>query len=82
MAALAQPRRRARGAALVPLMVAVMLALAACGPEGARERGDGATSGADPGNWDRDRDIELQGEVQQDDRIYFDTPQRPPREST
>ena len=78
MTGLAWSPRRARGAALIPLLVAVVLALAACGPEGTRERGDGATSGADPGNWDRDRDLELHGEVQQDDRIYYQTPNRPP----
>ena len=76
MAGLARPPRRARGAALIPLLVAVVLALAACGPEGARERGEGATSGADPGNWDQD--VELHGEAQQDDRIYYQTPHRPP----
>ena len=65
---------RIRLAVLVPFLVALTLGLAACSPEGSRERGSGAGSGADPDN--RDPEVELHGDVQQDDRIYYRTPNR------
>ncbi|MDP9366238.1 MAG: hypothetical protein M3Q10_18795 [Chloroflexota bacterium] len=72
--------RPSRLLALVPLLVALTLALAACSPEGARLQGQGAGTGGDPDNWDRDAQVELHGEVEQDQRIYHETPNRLPEE--
>ena len=75
MTALARPRR-SRLAALLPLLIALTLALAACGPEDDRERGDGRGSGADPDN--RDSSVQLLGDDDRDDRIFEDTPEKLP----
>ena len=69
-------RRHTRLAALLPLLIALVLTLAACGPEDDRERGDGRGSGADPDN--RDASVELQGDDPRDDRIFVDTPEKLP----
>ena len=71
------PRSLARPAALLPLLLALLLGLAACSPEGSRDFGDGLGSGADPDN--RDDDVQLHGDRARDTRIYYDTPDdRPP----
>lgn len=70
--------RRPARLALVPLLIALTIALAGCSPEGARVRGEGAGTGADPGN--RDQDVEMHGEVDQNERIYYQTPTRQPVE--
>lgn len=74
-----RPRHR-RLAALLPLLLALAFALAACGPEADRERGDGAATGADPDN--RDASVEMHGSEEGDDardvRIYLDTPDKLP----
>ncbi len=57
---------------LLPLLMALGFALAACGPEDARERGDGRGSGADLDN--RDQSVEMHGEVERDNRIFHRTP--------
>ena len=68
--------RPTRLAALLPLLLALALVLAACGPEADRERGDGAASGADTDN--RDSSIQLTGNEPRDDRIFDDTPDKLP----
>lgn len=70
------PRRaRTRWAALLPLLAAMTLGLAACGPEDGRQRGDGRGSGADGDN--REAEVQLTGDESRDDRIYFETPNKP-----
>ena len=67
------PRPRRLGSFL--LVIAVALGLAACGsPEAGRTRGGG--DGADVGN--REGDVQLQGDEDQDQRIYYETPARSP----
>lgn len=51
------------------LFAGLTLALAGCGPEGARVRGGGA--GADIGNRNAGEDIQMQGEAAPDERIYY-----------
>ena len=77
----AATRRRAGGrlVALIPLLVALTLALTACGPEGERSRGGGA--GSDPGNRGDEVDLRGQGETDQEKQIYFDTPIKRPAEA-
>ena len=65
-----QRRRRL----LLPFLAAIAIGLTACGPEGSRERGGGA--GADVRNWDRD-EIELHGNDNEVERIYYQTPNKP-----
>jgi len=57
------------------LLTVALLGLAGCSPESGRLRGGGA--GADVGNRDRPEDVQLQGEVERDARIYDGTPRKP-----
>lgn len=66
--------RRLLGA-LVPLAVALTLGLSACSPESNRG-GRGGSGGADVGN--RSTDVQLQGDEPPEERIYFETPLKPP----
>ena len=66
----ARPRRRL----LLAILAALAISLTACGPEGSRERGGGA--GADVRNWDRD-DVEVHGSDDAEERIYYQTPDKP-----
>ena len=77
----ATARRRAGGrlVALIPVLVALAFALTACGPEGDRDRGGGA--GSDPGNRGNGVVIRGDGEVGQEERIYYDTPIKRPAEA-
>ena len=73
-------QRSTRLLVLLPLLIALALALAACGPEDGRERGDGAASGADTDN--RDASVEMHGAEEGDDdrdvRMFLNTPRKLP----
>lgn len=64
----------ARAGVLLALAALVLVGLAACGPEAARVRGGGP--GADPGN--RGAEVQLQGDVPEATRVYFETPRDEP----
>lgn len=67
---------RRRLAAALPLLAVLTLGLAACSPEANRGGGEGA----DVGN--RGEPIQMHGDEDQDDRIFFDTPRKPPIEGS
>ena len=75
----AVPHRRPcyRLAALLPILVTLLLGLAACGPEA--ERGQGGGPGADVGN--RDAEVQMHGDESPEQRIYYDTPIERPAEA-
>ncbi len=57
---------------LLPVLLALTLGLGACSPEGARDFGAGRGSGADPDN--RNAEVEMLPEENQENGIYYDTP--------
>jgi hypothetical protein len=58
----------------LPLLVALLLSLTGCGPEGARSRG--GPDNADSGN--HASTIQLHGDQGWGQQIYFDTPNKQP----
>ncbi|CAA9563637.1 MAG: hypothetical protein AVDCRST_MAG19-2037 [uncultured Thermomicrobiales bacterium] len=68
-----------RHLATLALLPALALALSACSPESGRG-GRGGSEGADVGN--TGDAVQLHGDKDQDERIYLDTPRRPPIEGS